>query len=46
MKFRIALFGGTGFIGSYVLDKLLEQGFLVNVQGMEMNTNTLGIMKI
>ena len=31
MKFRIALFGGTGFIGSYVLNKLLEQGFLVNL---------------
>ena len=28
---KVALFGGTGFVGNYIVDELLKQGYEINI---------------
>ena len=34
---KIAIFGGSGFVGNYFIDQLLKLGYLVNVLVREGN---------
>ena len=38
---KIAIFGGSGFVGNYIIDQLLKLGYLVNVLVREGNESKL-----
>ena len=38
---KIALFGGSGFVGNYIINELLAAGYIVNVLIRENSTNNL-----
>ena len=38
---KIGIFGGTGFVGNYIINELLAAGYIINILIRENSTNNL-----